>query len=766
MFTSSKEKWEQRVEVDSTEIKKIAEELDVSIFFVEICFQRGLTSVKEIQEFISIDETWFHDPFSMYEMDKATDRIIEAIQKEEQITIYGDYDADGITSTALLLEVLDSIGANVNFYLPNRFDEGYGPNIQAFETIINDGTSLIITVDNGISGHKPLEYAQKRKVDVIVTDHHQIPEVLPPAYAIIHPDHPQGNYPFKELAGVGVALKVASALTDELPTESLELAAIGTIADLVPLKGENRAIVYYGMKIIENTVRIGLLSLFNEIEIDPSDVDEEIIGFQISPRLNAIGRLGDASPGVELLSTYDTEKADKLSQHINKQNEQRKEIVRKTTLEIFEKIEDVDDNQEVIILADENWHQGILGIVASRVVEKTGKPTILFTIDSETKIAKGSGRSIESINLYEAIAETSSLLESFGGHEMAAGVTIHEDDLDEFKRKISLYIKENKIETPIKYIDAVSQVEDITVESISELNQLRPFGSENTKPLIACQNVSVQQNRAIGADKSHLKMTVKQDEEILDIISFQNGSLNDLLFEHQTVSILGYIEINEWNGFTKPQMQMTDIKFLNPLLIDQRVSTLSKNHFSYKDKCYVFFNKNIYEKYKEYIPNTSESTLLSTEDRIKEFESNKELIIVECPKTISDFEKIISKQIMNPIRCYFYKENHLFLSGLPNRADFVQVFKYISKYKNINLQKYGHILVQDLKIESMKLLLIIQVFLEAKFVTIEDGLLNIVNNPNKVKLEDTNVFKNAQLEFEAEKLFIYSSFNEIIKKIK
>ncbi|MDN6731659.1 MAG: single-stranded-DNA-specific exonuclease RecJ, partial [Atopostipes suicloacalis] len=533
MTTHWNKTWEQALSVDNNQIEKIAKELNRSSLFVEICLQRGLKTTNEIKEFLTIDENDFHDPFLINDMDKGIERIVDAIETNEKITIYGDYDADGISSTALLYETLDSIGANIDYYLPNRFIEGYGPDITAFDKIIDEGTNLIITVDNGVTGHEAIRFAQEKKVDVIITDHHALPENLPEAYAVIHPAHPNGNYPFPDLAGVGVAFKLATALLGELPVELLDLAAIGTVSDLVSLKGENRAIVHFGLQKMQTTQRLGLQELFQVISIEAQEVDEDTIGFQIGPRLNAIGRLGDANPGVELLTSHNLPRVKELAEFTDNKNLERKSIVEEMTNQAFEKLEKKDaknDPSEIILLADENWHEGVLGIVASRIVEKTQKATMLFTINSETSVAKGSARSVEGVNLFQALSTIEDLLISFGGHEMAAGMSAEIGQLASIEEKLSSYVKTIKPDDKIQLVDAFVDLKNLSIETIKELESLRPYGTDNTKPLIASSDVSVVQNRTVGLEGNHLKLRVVQDEESLDIISFRNGELSNYLF--------------------------------------------------------------------------------------------------------------------------------------------------------------------------------------------------------------------------------------------
>lgn len=765
MVTSSKKKWTQNNTITNDVVKQLSDELEASELFIQVCLERGLTSAEEIQKFISIDESWFNDPFLMYDMEKSIERIVRALENNEKITVYGDYDADGMTSTALLMETLDSLGANVDYFLPNRFIEGYGPNITAFENIIEEGTTLIITVDNGVSGHEAIDFAQTEGVDVIVTDHHEIPEQLPNAYAIIHPKHPNGDYPFHDLAGVGVALKVAHALIGELPVDLLDLAAIGTVADLVSLTGENRAIAYFGLKVLENTQRSGLLQLLNVIGKALHEVDEETIGFQIAPRLNAVGRLGEAAPCVELLTTHDPDLAKELAEFVNSQNEERKAIVNDMTGDVLRKLSQLGNDNEVVVLADENWHQGVLGIVASRIVEETNKATLLFTIDSDTGIAKGSARSVNNLNLYQAFTEIESLFVEFGGHHMAAGMSAEVEQVPEIRKALSKYVENLDLIESYQDIDAYGTLEDLSIETIKELDHLRPFGTDNRKPIIACKKVNVVEKRKIGAEGDHLKLLVDQDDTQLDIISFQNGKISDILYEQQEIDVAGYAEINEWNGFTKPQMQMIDLNISGPVLIDKRVSQLKKSYFTEENVDYVYYNKQIFEQTSNLIPTSSNAVLLLTESETKDYVAKQDVIIVDCPPEVESFTNTIENNSSSSFHCYFFKKDHYYLSGLPSRSDFAKVYKYFKTHKNIDLKNEGNLLIKQLKMDSTRVFLIVRVFLEAKFVIINDGLLNAVENPEKMDIQETTAYKNAQKQMQAEELFLYSSFKEIINSV-
>ncbi|WP_226789481.1 single-stranded-DNA-specific exonuclease RecJ [Latilactobacillus graminis] len=409
-------KWQLKATPTDQDLQAIMAVESLPKAAAQLLWQRGIKTPAAINAFMHPNVGQLHDPYALHDMQTAVDRIQAAVMNGEKITIYGDYDADGITSTALMQETLESLGAEVAVYVPNRFRDGYGPNLDVYKQLVENGTQLIVTVDNGVSGVEPIAYAQEHGVDVVVTDHHELPSELPGATAIVHPRHPEGQYPFGDLCGVGVAFKVATALLEEVPYESLDLVAIGTVCDLVSLTDENRVLVSLGLQQLQNTSRPGLVALCHSAGIEQAELDATSIGFSIGPRLNAIGRLGDANLGVNLLTTFDEEQAVEQAQFIEQQNKKRQELVQAistTALEMAQSLEN--QASSTLVLAHEGWHEGVLGIVASRIVEQTGKPTLVLTIDPATGQAKGSGRSVEAYHLFKALDEQRALLTHFGG---------------------------------------------------------------------------------------------------------------------------------------------------------------------------------------------------------------------------------------------------------------------------------------------------------------------------------------------------------------
>ncbi|MDY2638373.1 MAG: single-stranded-DNA-specific exonuclease RecJ, partial [Ligilactobacillus salivarius] len=427
----AKKEW-QEIELSENEhLDELIEETGFPKIVLQILMERGYDSLEAINNFLDPDARGLYGPNFMHDMELGVDRIQQAIMNGEKIVIYGDYDVDGITSTALMYETLEELGAEVEYYIPDRFKDGYGPNVEVYKRLIDEGVNLIVTVDNGVAGHEAIDYANQHGVDVVITDHHELPETLPDAYAIIHPRHPEGDYPFGELSGVGVAFKVAAALLEELPQDVLDLVALGTVADLVSLTGENRILVKYGLQLLQQTMRPGLQSLYKVAGIEVPTITEETIGFSLAPRLNALGRMENGSLGVELLTTLDEERAEELAKTTNQLNIKRQEEVNKIVEEAVAQLANKSENHLVNVVAGNNWHEGVVGIVASRLVDMTGKPSLVLSIDEKTGIAKGSGRSIEAFQMFDALDSHRDILMKFGGHHMACGLSLDKEKLSD-----------------------------------------------------------------------------------------------------------------------------------------------------------------------------------------------------------------------------------------------------------------------------------------------------------------------------------------------
>lgn len=757
-------KWELKSQPTDEEITNLQNELESSRLFAVFCLQRGIHSSDELQSFIHPEIGELHNPYDLYDMEKAKERIEQAIIENEKITIYGDYDADGVTSTSILVETLIMIGANVDYYIPNRFAEGYGPHIDSFQKIINRGTNLIITVDNGVQGHDSIDFANDQGVDVIVTDHHELPEALPEAYAVVHPRHPLGNYPFNDLSGAGVAFKVATAILDEIPFDLMDLAAIGTVADLVSLTDENRVLVKFGLTAMKQAERPGILSLLQISDTKPGDVDETDIGFRIGPRLNAAGRMGDAEIAVKLLISQDMETAKPLAEELDRLNQTRKQYVEDITEEITAKIDQYQSDY-VNVISGEDWHEGVIGIVASRIVELTGKPTVILSIDEEEGVAKGSGRSVEGVNLFEVLNHSNRLMQAFGGHHMAAGMTVTIENLELLRQEINVYVGENYSKEEREKsvtVDVEASLGDITIESINEIKRLAPFGTDNTQPKLVLPGVQAKDMRKIGANKTHLKAVLEDSEtsSTVDAVGFGHGEIVDNLGSQPIIDVICTANVNEWNGNRKPQVMIEFINVSKTQIIDQRSRRFPTNIYDKLDSAYIFFTKQVYHAATQVKGNDDNFYLVESEKEPRMFEENN-VVFVECPPNAETIKNILSENNFQTIYAIFFSFEEVYLNGLGSRKEFEKTYHYVMSHKNIDYQHKRQVLADYLKINLNLLNFIILVFMEVDYVKIEDGLLQPNPNPKSFSLKETGTYKKRQSLMQMEKQLLYSSISEL-----
>lgn len=548
------------------ELKKyLAEKLRISGVIAQILLNRGLGDEDEATEFLFGKLDSLHDPYLLKDMQKAVQRIQCAIENQEKITIYGDYDVDGVTSTALIFRVLKRLGAIVEYYLPDRQNEGYGLNCTALELIYKSGTSLLITVDCGINAIEEVS-AIGNKIDIIISDHHQPSAILPKACAVINPKRKDCIYPDKNLAGVGVAFKLCQALwalfckdADEI-FDYLDLVAIGTIADIVPLLGENRIMVKSGLLRLKSTSNQGLRALLNSANLE--DVDSGKVGFIIAPRLNAAGRIGQVTAGVELLITEDKERAAELTLYIEQQNALRQAVEKDILAAAEAMMADYDlQTNKVIVLSGVDWHSGVIGIVASRLLDKYFRPVII--INEKDGIGKGSCRSIPGFDMFYALNACSDLLIKFGGHPLAAGLSISLDKIAELRERlnnIASQILQDDDYIPTLKIDELVSLQEINTAFLEELACLSPFGMGNPRPVFVSRGVIPENAKTIGREGQHLKMTVRQQHICQNVISWEMGSMVNQLLDHSKIDVAFAPEFNEWQGRRNIQLNAKDIK--------------------------------------------------------------------------------------------------------------------------------------------------------------------------------------------------------------
>ena len=554
-------------ENNNEKIEYIKEKFELNHLTAKILSNRNILGKEmdynDIRKFLNPTRNDFYDPFLLPDMEKAIDRIEEAITKNEKILIYGDYDADGITSTTLLTKFFKDIGINVENYIPNRLTEGYGLNNKAIDKIKEKETKLIISVDCGITSIKEIEYAKKLGIDVIITDHHEPSEEIPKAIAIIDAKRKNNKYPFNQLAGCGIAFKLTQALSikrnlnENIYLKNLDIVAIGTISDLVPIVDENRVIVKLGLMLLKQTKNIGLKLLLKKSQI--KEIDSTSISFGITPRINAAGRLGNQYDSLELFITENYEKAENLAEKLNSYNLERQKIGNKIYEEALLQLKDKENN--CIILGKENWHHGIIGIVSSKITEKFYKPSILVCFEGEKAI--GSGRSIEGFDLYKAISSSKQYLSAFGGHTMACGLSLLKKDFEKFKSSVEKYTNEkldlSKQEQKI-IIDYIIKDYDLEIDKIKELSILKPYGEQNPEPIIMYQNLEIIGIRTLSENK-HIKLLLKNKDNVkIDVIGFNLGELAEIYKIGDKINIIGNIEINTFNGKDTIQIRLIDIK--------------------------------------------------------------------------------------------------------------------------------------------------------------------------------------------------------------
>ena len=549
---------------DDEKAAKLSEELTVSKAFASILLERGVTSKEIAEVFLFPEENQpFHDPLLMQDMGKGTVRILQALGKKEKITVYGDYDVDGITATALLTKTLRTLGGNVDFYIPDRQKEGYGLNVDALKTLRENGTKLVVTVDCGIAGIDEVA-AVKGLMDIIITDHHIPSATLPEAVVVINPHREDCKYPDKNLSGVGVAFKLCQSLytmsKGKKFADDLDFVALGTIADIVPLVGENRKLVKLGLEAIQNSDKPGIQALIEVSALSGREIGPGQVGFGLAPRLNAAGRIGHAKDGVELLLATDRKEADKIAEDLNDSNMERQEIEKEILAEAEAKLAKMDmSNKHSIVLAGENWHPGVIGIVASRIVDMYYLPTII--ISHQGDIGKGSCRSIRALHMHDALSANESHLLGYGGHSQAAGLTIKIDEIEAFAESFDDYVaKTLKPEDYIPTVDvsAIMSPDEITEDFINELKLLEPYGMGNPKPIFGAKNISGKKSRVMGRDNQHLAFMLgkKLDRTAL---CWNNAKYVDVVARDK-LDIVYTAQMSEWQGENNIELVVQSIE--------------------------------------------------------------------------------------------------------------------------------------------------------------------------------------------------------------
>ncbi|MBR2883973.1 MAG: single-stranded-DNA-specific exonuclease RecJ [Clostridia bacterium] len=550
--------------IDNAQAEAYSDIFDIPVIVAKVLLNRGFTDAAEAKKFLDKDSGNFYSPQLLCDMDKAVARIKEAIEKKEHVVVYGDYDVDGITSTALLVSYLRNQGVNAQAYIPDRQNEGYGINKAAVKKIHDSGATLLISVDTGITAFEETQYAKELGCDVIITDHHECKAELPDAVAVINPKRMDSGYPFKDLAGVGVAFKLVCAASDKSEAELLDkyadLVALGTIADVVSLKGENRIIAARGIEKLSKNPNTGLAAVIATLGLRQKWNNCAVVSYSIAPRLNAAGRMSNAMIAVDLLLTEDPVEAQELAIKLDEENKNRQYEEKIIFDEAVEMINNIDiADKKVLVLAKRNWHHGIIGVVASRICEKYNKTCILISIDDEW--CKSSGRSVDGINLFDALSNCADILEKFGGHAYAAGFSIKEEYIAELDRRLNEYVCEGAEagKLPRLMIDSKITVNDINAATIRKTEVLAPYGAGNKVPVFALMGVKVVDVKTLS-DGKHCRFLLESDRRLVEAIAFGAGSMASEFYPGDIVDVAGELNINLYNGQTRLQIILCGIR--------------------------------------------------------------------------------------------------------------------------------------------------------------------------------------------------------------
>ncbi|RSL31603.1 single-stranded-DNA-specific exonuclease RecJ [Salibacterium salarium] len=766
-----KTRWELEIE-DSKGFEQLQKDLNISSITAELLWMRGYKETDEARKFLQVEEGEVHDPFLMDGMASAVARIREAVQHKEKILIFGDYDADGVSSTTIMITLLKELKADFGWYIPNRFTEGYGPNIPAFERAREEGASLIITVDNGIAAVPEIKAANEMGLDVIVTDHHEPPPELPDAYCILNPKKPGCTYPFKELAGAGVALKVAHALLGYFPEHVLDIYTIGTVSDLVPLLDENRIMVAKGLKALSTSEKPGIQALKNICGIEGNEIEEDNVGFAMGPRINAAGRMEAADPAVHLLTSIDAEEAAEWAEVIDELNKERQKVVNDMTKEAIEEVEKEfpPEDNSVLVVGKAGWSPGVIGIVASRLMDRFYRPVIVLGIDEDTGEAKGSARSIQGFDIYKELSKNRDLLPHFGGHPMAAGLTMAVDDIAELRTRLSEQARNTLTENdfiPSMKVDMAVSLQKVTVASLEEVRKLAPFGVGNPKPLFKIEDVSIASKRKIGSDKNHIKLEFSAQDDRLDCVGFQLGELADELTEHANASAVGELAVNEWNGFRKPQLFLKDLAVQEWQLFDKRQNKNVEetlNYLSNHDTIVVTFQEDTYARLNA---SSNDKFIFFPGDETEEQNLQAaNVVFVDLPSSIEELTTFLSTvNQIERVYAFLEEKEQVYFQTTPSRDDFKWYYNFLNKRQTFNFTKNGEELARLKGLSFYTLSFMTEVFFELDFVKLDNGIITVNESPEKTDLTNSLTYQKHVNKKQTEQELLYSTYNQLKEKL-
>ncbi|HBZ80202.1 MULTISPECIES: single-stranded-DNA-specific exonuclease RecJ [Brevibacillus] len=753
----------------------IAEECQLTPLVSKLLVIRGVDTAQKARDFLQAGPELFHDPYLLDGMEQSVHRIQQAIERQEPICIYGDYDADGVSSTSLMVHLLRQLGAVFDYYIPNRFTEGYGLHKDALAHLHKSGYKLIITVDTGISAVEQVAYATQLGLDVIVTDHHEPPAVIPEAFAVINPKKPGCTYPFDMLAGVGVAFKLGHALLKEPPLHLADLAALGTIADLVPLVDENRILARAGLKRLNQTRNIGLQALIRVCGLSDSELSAGHVGFALGPRLNASGRLETAESAVKLLTTEDMAEAEQCAQALDDLNRERQELVATMTEEAVQMVKEQYPPEEnnVLVLAKEGWNVGVVGIVASRLVELFYRPTIVLGIDPEKGTAKGSARSIAGFDMYEGLTACKEWLPHYGGHTMAAGMTLPVENLDLLRSRLNELAGEwltPEDFTPLTKVDVSMSMDEISLEAAEQLERLAPYGMGNPTPLVMLDEVETQGMRTIGRDDNHLKCTLVRSGQTLDAIGFNWAHVTKKVTPKARFQVLGELSVNEWNGNRKPQLTIRDLSVPHQQVFDWRGSRDKiekwQQLIAESGTMTVVFRA---ESYEQLVPKTSadgQASLffLGNAVALDRQAPQQAVVLYDLPKRRADLLQI-SPLLQQAERIYcLFGDPDLGMERLscPSRDHFKQLYQF---FVQVPVVKRIHLDALARKLQWKRSLLdgMLAIFLELQFLQEDAEQYRLQEAAEKRPLESSVIYTEWKEEAQLATDLLLSSSESLIQ---
>lgn len=724
--------WQKRTGKDLA--PELIEKYQLSPVTAKLLSLRGINTDQKLDFWLNATEDDLADPNLMHGMTNAIARINKAIDAGEKITIYGDYDADGITATSIMMETLGILGADVHFFIPDRFRDGYGPSLKAYKQIVADGTQLIITVDNGITGVDEVEYAKSQGVDTIITDHHKFQEKIPHSLEIVHCNYPGQKYPFDDYCGAGVAYTISRALMQDSMPELLELAMIGTIGDMVKVSGEGHIIVKRGLEMLNQTQRPGLRALIKKAGLKLGHINETDVGFNIAPRLNAVGRLANASLAVELLLSESEEEAEVLAEKIEHLNDRRKEL----TTQVYQKsLEQVKSNgwqrKRTLVIYDPDFHEGVLGLVANKIAEKTHKPVIVLT-KNDQGIIKGSGRSVAGFNLFDALNPLKQeLFLKFGGHDFACGLSMEESKISalrtEFENSYTQVYNRN-----VKYYDFELPFAELSLQTIQDIKIVGPFGTDNPQPVFSITNPEISTCFFMGQDKSHIRLNIVKNKNKLDVVGFNKKYLTRVLQPYINQLFI-QLEENCYGKQVKLQGIIEGIIFSAPkLVLPAPVIDLRHEKYvmGFADRYLLFDANNKLAAANHFDIDPEKITLIDDYDNEGEV-----AVFLDVPHNQKEFNYALNNNYQQLYLRFLLDQ--LPVEHIPAKSDFENLLKYVYAHPGLTVEDYRQV-GPFLGMDYSSLLFILRVFFELHFIQMKQDKIWAVRNPVKHQLTESKYY--------------------------